>query len=83
MLEMKGLYLPDERRLACAEERDNCFAWIADKINVTYSKLVKTHGNPSGGGRRRVSDKTRTTFESFDQMRERKKFINTTNARGA
>ena len=82
-LEMKGLYYREGKRVATPEERDRCFGWIAHKIGIDYDKVVKTHGKPVTGTQKfKASDKTKMTFESVEDMKQWKRFINTANTKG-
>ena len=83
MLDMRGLYITEERRVASPEERDYCFSWIARQIGIDYETIEKSHGKPTvNKDKFKASDKTRLTFENPDHMREWKKFINVANTRG-
>ena len=55
-LNVRGLWIAGERMLATEKERDATFKWIADYIQIEYSKVVRTDGPPGRGKSPRKQD---------------------------
>ena len=72
-LDMKGLWLHNQKRYATKEERGATFFWMSDFIGMRRTKFTQSHGPPN---KRTISAKTRLTFETVEDLKEWKQFIN-------
>ena len=72
-LDMRGLWLHNEKRSASRKEREHTFFWIADYISMSRTKFTQSHGPPN---KITLSDKTRLTFETVEDFKEWKQLIN-------
>ena len=67
MLDMRGLWIPDSKRLASAQEREATLKSVAEHLRLDLNQIKRTHGPP---GRMNATDKTRLTFDAVDDLRE-------------